>query len=146
MSCVFSQSPREKDRLRPAARRVSASLRTLRVSAFRKSFVQRTQKDFPNLPKKTPLGTWEQPFLAPLREGVLRDHSGTTKEIKIMQTQTSTQSQFINTVTQGNCIQVMAQMPTNCVDFILTDPPYLVNYRDREGRTTQSCHGSPGSD
>jgi hypothetical protein len=26
-----------------------------RVSAFRKSFVQRTQKDFPNLPKKTPL-------------------------------------------------------------------------------------------
>ena len=28
----------------------------LRVSAFRKSCVQRTQKDFPNLPKKTPLG------------------------------------------------------------------------------------------
>jgi hypothetical protein len=28
----------------------------LRVSAFRKSFVQRTQKDFPNLPKKAPLG------------------------------------------------------------------------------------------
>jgi hypothetical protein len=28
----------------------------LRVSVFRKSCVQRTQKDFPNLPKKTPLG------------------------------------------------------------------------------------------
>jgi hypothetical protein len=32
----------------------------LRVSAFRKSFSQRTQKHFPNLPKKTPLGTWER--------------------------------------------------------------------------------------
>ena len=26
-------------------------------------------------------------------------------------------------------------MPANSVDFILTDPPYLVNYRDRTGRT-----------
>jgi DNA modification methylase len=55
-----------------------------------------------------------------------------------MQAQTSTQSQFINTITQGNCIQVMAQMPANSVDFILTDPPYLVNYRDRDGRTIQN--------
>jgi site-specific DNA-methyltransferase (adenine-specific) len=29
----------------------------------------------------------------------------------------------------------MHQMPTNSVDFILTDPPYLVNYRDRTGRS-----------
>jgi DNA modification methylase len=55
-----------------------------------------------------------------------------------MQAQTSTQSQFINTITQGNCIQVMAQMPANSVDLILTDPPYLVNYRDRDGRTIQN--------
>jgi hypothetical protein len=32
----------------------------LRVSAFRKSFVQRTQKDFPNLPKKHAFGAWER--------------------------------------------------------------------------------------
>jgi site-specific DNA-methyltransferase (adenine-specific) len=31
----------------------------------------------------------------------------------------------------------MRQMPANSVDFIL-DPPYLVNYRDRSGRTIQN--------
>ena len=55
-----------------------------------------------------------------------------------MQAQTSTQHPFLNTITQGNCIDVMRQMPTNSVDFILTDPPYLVNYRDRSGRTIQN--------
>ena len=34
----------------------------------------------------------------------------------------------------GDCITVMAQMPAGSVDFILTDPPYLVAYRDRHGR------------
>jgi site-specific DNA-methyltransferase (adenine-specific) len=55
-----------------------------------------------------------------------------------MQAQTSTQHPFLNTITQGNCIDVMRQMPANSVDFILTDPPYLVNYRDRDGRTIQN--------
>jgi site-specific DNA-methyltransferase (adenine-specific) len=32
----------------------------------------------------------------------------------------------------------MRKMPANSVDFILTDPPYLVNYRDRDGRTIQN--------
>jgi site-specific DNA-methyltransferase (adenine-specific) len=32
----------------------------------------------------------------------------------------------------------MRQMPANSVDFILTAPPYLVNYRDRTGRTIQN--------
>lgn len=39
-----------------------------------------------------------------------------------------------NTITRGDCIDVMATMPSKSVDFILTDPPYLVNYRDRSGR------------
>jgi site-specific DNA-methyltransferase (adenine-specific) len=68
---------------------------------------------------------------------VLRDHSG-TKEIYIMQAQTSVQTQSINSITRGDCIQVMRGIPANSVDFILTDPPYLVNYRDREGRTIQN--------
>jgi DNA modification methylase len=55
-----------------------------------------------------------------------------------MQAQTSTQHPFLNTITQGNCIDVMRQMPANSVDFILTDPPYLVSYRDRSGRTIQN--------
>ncbi|WP_252151279.1 DNA methyltransferase, partial [Escherichia coli] len=36
---------------------------------------------------------------------------------------------------QGDCVRVMATFPDNAVDFILTDPPYLVGFRDRSGRT-----------
>lgn len=36
---------------------------------------------------------------------------------------------------QGNCIQIMSGFPDKAVDFILTDPPYLVGFRDRAGRT-----------
>ena len=36
---------------------------------------------------------------------------------------------------QGHCVQIMAGFPDNAVDFILTDPPYLVGFRDRQGRT-----------
>ena len=52
-----------------------------------------------------------------------------------MQAQYSIRNRFIDTITHGDCIEVMRQMPPNCVDFILTDPPYLVNYHDRQGRT-----------
>lgn len=40
-----------------------------------------------------------------------------------------------NTVLQGDCIAVMASLPKASVDLVLTDPPYLVNYRDRAGRS-----------
>jgi site-specific DNA-methyltransferase (adenine-specific) len=32
----------------------------------------------------------------------------------------------------------MRVTPANSIDFILTDPPYLVNYRNRSGRTIQN--------
>jgi DNA modification methylase len=51
---------------------------------------------------------------------------------------TAQQSSFTNQILHGDCIEVMRQMPANSVDFILTDPPYLVNYRDRTGRTIQN--------
>jgi DNA modification methylase len=51
---------------------------------------------------------------------------------------TAQQSSFTNQIFHGDCIEVMQQMPTNSVDFILTDPPYLVNYRGRDGRTIQN--------
>jgi len=47
-------------------------------------------------------------------------------------------SQFINTIAHGDCIEIMRQMPSASIDFILTDPPYLVDYRDRDGRTIQN--------
>ena len=40
----------------------------------------------------------------------------------------------INTVLLGDCIGLMRGLEADSVDFILTDPPYLVNYRDRSGR------------
>lgn len=40
----------------------------------------------------------------------------------------------------GNCIDVMARIPDNAIDFILTDPPYLVGFRDRSGRTIAYFH------
>src|ERR1700733_2395182 len=45
---------------------------------------------------------------------------------------------FVNQILHGDCIDVMKQIPADSVDFILTDPPYLVNYRDRSGRTIQN--------
>ena len=41
----------------------------------------------------------------------------------------------MNSIILGNCIDAMAAMPAASVDFILTDPPYLCNYRDRTGRS-----------
>jgi hypothetical protein len=55
-----------------------------------------------------------------------------------MNTNTIQQKLPVNTILHGNCIDVMQQMPANSVDFILTDPPYLVNFRDRNGRTLQN--------
>ncbi|WP_334146687.1 DNA methyltransferase [Hyphomicrobium sp.] len=40
-----------------------------------------------------------------------------------------------NAVLHGDCIELMRRMERNAVDFILTDPPYVTRYRDRQGRT-----------
>jgi DNA modification methylase len=43
-----------------------------------------------------------------------------------------------NTVLSGDCIEVMDRLDTGSVDFILTDPPYLADYRSRDGRTIRN--------
>jgi site-specific DNA-methyltransferase (adenine-specific) len=55
-----------------------------------------------------------------------------------MNTNTIQQQLPVNTILNGDCIEKMHEMPANSVDFILTDPPYLVNFRDRTGRTLQN--------
>jgi DNA modification methylase len=63
------------------------------------------------------------------------------KEISQMattSTATAQQSSFTNQILHGDCFEAMRRMPTESVDFVLTDPPYLVNYRDRDGRTIQN--------
>jgi adenine-specific DNA-methyltransferase len=44
-------------------------------------------------------------------------------------------SSFINRILLGDCVAVMGHMPPESVDFIATDPPYLVNYTSRDGRS-----------
>ncbi len=39
-----------------------------------------------------------------------------------------------STVLHGDCIEVMQHLPSASVDFVLTDPPYLVRYRSRDGQ------------
>jgi site-specific DNA-methyltransferase (adenine-specific) len=40
-----------------------------------------------------------------------------------------------NQILQGDCTQILQQLPDAEVDLIVTDPPYGVRYRDRIGRT-----------
>lgn len=39
-----------------------------------------------------------------------------------------------NTVLHGDCTTVMGALPSDSVDCIVTDPPYLVRYQSRDGR------------
>jgi len=40
-----------------------------------------------------------------------------------------------NQVIHADCLAALPTLPAQSIDFVLTDPPYLTNYRDREGRT-----------
>ena len=44
----------------------------------------------------------------------------------------------LNRIIQGDCIEAMRRMPERSVNFILTDPPYIANYKARDGRTVAS--------
>ena len=54
---------------------------------------------------------------------------------------TNRQKVSLNSIANGDCIEVMRSLPWASVDFILTDPPYLVNYRDRTGRSVANDVG-----
>jgi site-specific DNA-methyltransferase (adenine-specific) len=40
-----------------------------------------------------------------------------------------------HTILLGDCVEQMRTLDAASVDFVLTDPPYLVNYRSRNGQT-----------
>jgi adenine-specific DNA-methyltransferase len=40
-----------------------------------------------------------------------------------------------NMLLNGDCLDVLPQLPAHSADFVLTDPPYIVNYKDRSGRS-----------
>lgn len=41
---------------------------------------------------------------------------------------------FVDRVICGDCISVMQNMPSRSVDLIVADPPYIENYKTRDGR------------
>src|ERR1039458_837127 len=43
-----------------------------------------------------------------------------------------------NTVIQGDCTAILKTLPAASVEFVLTDPPYFVRYKDRSGRTIRN--------
>jgi site-specific DNA-methyltransferase (adenine-specific) len=44
----------------------------------------------------------------------------------------------MNRIIHGDCTEVLKTLPTGSVDFVLTDPPYFVRYKDRSGRSIQN--------
>ena len=44
-------------------------------------------------------------------------------------------NKFVNRILLGDCVQVMGQMPSESVDMVCTDPPYVCRYLSRDGRT-----------
>jgi site-specific DNA-methyltransferase (adenine-specific) len=41
---------------------------------------------------------------------------------------------FLNKVTCADSVALLPLLPSQSIDFVLTDPPYLVDYRPRDGR------------
>ena len=40
---------------------------------------------------------------------------------------------WVDTIICGDCLQILRQLPDACIDLILTDPPYGIHYKDRQG-------------
>ena len=43
--------------------------------------------------------------------------------------------EYRNQILYGESASALAGFPNACVDLVVTDPPYLVRYKDRDGRT-----------
>ena len=52
-----------------------------------------------------------------------------------------THNNYINTIQNMDCLEFMKQLPDNCVDCIVTDPPYLIEYKTnyRKDKTHNFC-------
>ena len=42
---------------------------------------------------------------------------------------------FADCILNDDCIEALKPVPDETVDLVLTDPPYIVNYKDRSGRS-----------
>lgn len=41
---------------------------------------------------------------------------------------------YLDRIVHGDCLHVLPRLPAGSVDLVVTDPPYLVRYRSRDGR------------
>jgi adenine-specific DNA-methyltransferase len=41
---------------------------------------------------------------------------------------------LLNTIIRGDCLDILPNIPSSSVNFILTDPPYIAKYQSRDGR------------
>jgi len=138
-----SRPPREKTGLRPAAGEPLLRLPKHEDIVFETLFHLADASGFGSsasgTSEKATRHPWELPSLASLRAVCPERSLRADKEIEIMQTATAIQHQpTVNSVVHGDCIEVMRTMRSESIDFVLTDPPYLVSYRDRAGRTIQN--------
>lgn len=60
---------------------------------------------------------------------------------------------YIDTIKQGDCIELMADMPEECVDLVITDPPFAIdfkakrpNYNRKGSRVLQGYNEIDGND
>lgn len=49
-----------------------------------------------------------------------------------------------NTIIQGDSARILQKIPERTIDLAVTDPPYLVNYRDRSGRSLKNDDNPDG--
>lgn len=50
----------------------------------------------------------------------------------------------MNQIIEGDSAHVLSTMPEGSIDLTVTDPPYLVNYRDRDGRQLRNDDNPDG--
>src|SRR5665213_1299115 len=41
----------------------------------------------------------------------------------------------LNTIIHADCLEALPRLPSESVNLVLTDPPYLANYKSRDGRS-----------
>lgn len=45
---------------------------------------------------------------------------------------------------EGDSAKLLGNLPEGVIDLVVTDPPYLVNYRDRSGRQLRNDDNPAG--
>ena len=61
-----------------------------------------------------------------------------------MHSPNSSNTNLFNQIYCGDAAKILKSLPPNIVDLVVTDPPYICNYRDRINRTVANDNNSAG--